>query len=590
MLWQAYLHRKAFPFAADTATDALVSNVRMCYVPHDAGPEENSDEDWDLEDEPIPGAVDSWARMHLDVRRKRDLDDNLPKVQRSDRRFQSQRARSSGANQRRKGDKSDETKPREKTFDLREEVQLDEEEEKLRDARQQEEAKRRERENKVRANEKAEVAEQQRVQALHEEMAKKPHTFDSDGGLIWVEDIRYDRLPKTQEVFGWTVKKDPKAKGTDLDGSASLKKTDSPAQKKQQQSRGRKTRFGDSRSKLQKEEDDFPDGFSKLQHGQPPIHETMNVKPGVVLVSHGKPKVGPPVAYTGGGMSRKEYVALTEKEMAFESQFASMSDPSATSPRAGDRPGSPKANGGATGPAANRGSTRSGSAGGLGVASLNATADPQASETQLESTLPPISTNTDRGLGNVSGGPRKTAAGNRSGSAGMGSTGSLAKGEGESTRQTAPTAPSHFARAKKMEAIGHLERPPRLHVAPLGGPHGYGVAQPPLGATMGHGLHRHQSTKEAYFFPDSKSQMLPLLRSSSEASLVSKKRPLSLPSSKNASREDSRAQTAPYASIMEDEDSPSHGLMHADTKSSAYRNMRQALFPNSLNSNYVSGM
>jgi hypothetical protein len=316
----------------------------------------------------------------------------------------------------------------------------------------------------------------------------------------------------------------------------------------------------------------------------------MNVKPGVVLVSHGKPKAGPPVSYSGAGMSRKEYVALTEKEMAFESQFASMSDPSATSPRARDQPGSPQANGGGTG-VPGRGNARKESSAGLaGVASQNATADPQATANQLETTLPPISGNTDRGLGNVAGGPRKAATGNRSGSAGMGSTGSLAKGEGESKVQTAPAAPSQYSRSKKMEAVGHLGRPPRLHVAPLGGPYGYGVAQPPLGATMGHGLHRHQSTKEAYFFPDSKSEMLPLLRSTSEASFVSKKRPGSLPSSKNASREDSRAQTAPNNSFMEDEDSPRHGMLRADTKSNAYRNMRQALFPNNLNSSYVAGM
>merc|ERR1711920_1073673 len=110
----------------------------------------------------------------------------------------------------------------------------------------------------------------------------------------------------------------------------------------------------------------------------------------------------------------------------------------------------------------------------------------------------------------------------------------------------APAAPPQFVRgSKKMEAVGHLGRPPRLHVAPLGGPHGYGVAQPPLGATMGHGLHRHQSTKEAYFFPDPKAEMLPLLRSTSDTSFTSKSRTPSKPASKNASREDSRAATAP---------------------------------------------
>jgi hypothetical protein len=129
----------------------------------------------------------------------------------------------------------------------------------------------------------------------------------------------------------------------------------------------------------------------------------------------------------------------------------------------------------------------------------------------------------------------------------------------------------------------------------LGGPYGYGVAQPPLGATMGHGLHRHQSTKEAYFFPDPKLEMLPLLRSSaSEGSFQKKRSPrlasIMTTSSKNASREDSRAQTAPDSSIMEDEDYERHGLVRVDERSNAYRAMRQLLFPTSQNANYVAGM
>jgi hypothetical protein len=525
--------------------------------------------------------------MHLDVRRKRDLDENLPKVNRNDRRFNSHFARSSNKPRR---DIKPEKVPKEKTFDLREEVQLDEEEEKLRDARQQEEAKRRERENKARANEKAKEAEHQRVQALHGEMSRRPHTFDSEGGLIWVEDLKMDRLPKTQEVFGWNVKKDPREKRQDNDSTGALKKTESLAQKKQQQTRGAKKR---DKARAQKEEEDFPDGFSKLQYGQPPILETMNVKPGVLLVSHGKPKQGPAIPNSTGGMSRKEYVALTEKEIAYESQFASTSGDSPSARARGQSDSTPQANpgGGPSPPTL----ARQGSAG-LGATASNPNGYPQTGENPLESTLPPIPSGMDRGLGNVAGGPRKAQTGNRGGGTGMGgmgSTGSLAKGdrgEGESNVHMAPTAPPHHVRAKKMEAVGHLGRDPRLHIALLGGPYGYGVAQPPLGATMGHGLHRHQSTKEAYFFPDPKSDMKAMLRSTSEASFASKKKSSSTAASKNASVEDSRAQTAPDSSITEDEASDKHGKMHADTRSNAYRNMRQALFPNTLNSNYASGV
>merc|ERR1712087_732843 len=40
----------------------------MCYVAHDEG-EHDMGEDWELDDEPEPGEIDSWARMYVPVRR-----------------------------------------------------------------------------------------------------------------------------------------------------------------------------------------------------------------------------------------------------------------------------------------------------------------------------------------------------------------------------------------------------------------------------------------------------------------------------------------------------------------------------------------
>lgn len=37
LLWQKYLERKAFSFAATAITEALTSRLRMCYVHHDHG-------------------------------------------------------------------------------------------------------------------------------------------------------------------------------------------------------------------------------------------------------------------------------------------------------------------------------------------------------------------------------------------------------------------------------------------------------------------------------------------------------------------------------------------------------------------------
>lgn len=581
MLWQKYLQRKAFPFAAETATDALVSQLRMCFVAHDRGePDDSLDaEDWTLEAEPIPAEVDNWARMQLSVRRKqKKYVNDLSPITRPDRRLQTQRTRVSDARVRAKSGSGRDKQSESRSFDLKEDLQLDDEEEKLRDARQQEEAKRRDRENKVRMNEKAKEVEQQRVQALHEEMSRRLHTFDSEGGLIWVEDLKLDRLPKVQEVVPYYVKRDPRAKGADNDATSGKGK-DSPAGKKAASQRGRK-RFDRSSKKM--DEDDFPDGFSKLQHGQPPILETMVVKSGVVLDVYGKSKAGPAVAPQGCGMSRKEYVALTEKEVAYEAQFASMSDPSGEhAGESGSPHGGPPGTAGSVSRSLDGGHAGSSAEGGDG-------------------TLPPIpgATANTRSRGGTSGGSRGgTASGAMPGD----------EKKNKSEVQMAPPAPSMNVRAKKMQAIGHLGQPPRLHVAPLGGPYGYGVAQPPLGATMGHGLVRHGSCKESYFFPHPTPEIPSLLRATSETAVGPKgrgspRRP-SPRSSRGFSREESkesRSQTAPskgFGSIMdmemggrEDEDSPRHGMIRPEKKSQAYRGMRQTLFPNTLSSGYVSGM
>merc|ERR1712083_558741 len=51
-------------------TDAIVSQLKMCYVAHDEGEgKDGLGEDWELDDEPEPGEIDSWARMYVPVRR-----------------------------------------------------------------------------------------------------------------------------------------------------------------------------------------------------------------------------------------------------------------------------------------------------------------------------------------------------------------------------------------------------------------------------------------------------------------------------------------------------------------------------------------
>mmetsp|Transcript_78330 Transcript_78330/g.148881 ORF Transcript_78330/g.148881 Transcript_78330/m.148881 type:complete len:635 (-) Transcript_78330:113-2017(-) len=591
LLWQKYLQRKAFPFAAETGIDALTSQLRMCFVAHDPG-ESESQKDWELEEEPVPGDIDNWARMHLAVRRpqRREPGDETALLGRprtgDGTRRNNIRTRVSDARGRARGQgRSDKSEAR--SWGVQDEVfTVDEDEEKLREAKAQEEQRKRDKENKLKLAEKQKEDEQRKVQALHEEMARKQHTFDSEGNIIWVEEIKMDRLPKVQEFFPYDIKKDPRSRDR-LDETLKAKAAASPTAKKKADKTNarRKARF-DRSSKKKEDEDDFPDGFSKLKHGQPPILETMVVKPGVVLDSGGKQKAGPAVKHSGGGMSRKEYVAWTEQEGAKEAAFNQIADAKEentedkgdASPQApGERPGSsgrPDTASKSAGPGANAAGGASGPANpAAAAAGAQATLGPSE-------VLPPIGGRTSK-VGGLSG-SRPGTSGSRPGSG----------GGGQVQVQKAPSAPPMHVRQKKMEAVGHLGRHPRLHIAPLGGPYGFAAAPPPLGATMGHGLLRSGSAKEAYFFPSGNPEMPDLsnmLRSSqSEAHLPKERSYLSATGSreeKSAASRDamaSRESMQRQSSVQSKEDEPldqKNGVIRPDRKSPAYKGMRHALFP-----------
>jgi len=586
LLWQKYLQRKAFPFAAETGIDALTSQLRMCFVAHDPG-ESESQKDWELEEEPVPGDIDNWARMHLAVRRpqRREPGDETALLGRprtgDGTRRNNIRTRVSDARGRARGQgRSDKSEAR--SWGVQDEVfTVDEDEEKLREAKAQEEQRKRDKENKLKLAEKQKEDEQRKVQALHEEMARKQHTFDSEGNIIWVEEIKMDRLPKVQEFFPYDIKKDPRSRDR-LDETLKAKAAASPTAKKKADKTNarRKARF-DRSSKKKEDEDDFPDGFSKLKHGQPPILETMVVKPGVVLDSGGKQKAGPAVKHSGGGMSRKEYVAWTEQEGAKEAAFNQIADAKEentedkgdASPQApGERPGSsgrPDTASKSAGPGANAAGGASGPANpAAAAAGAQATLGPSE-------VLPPIGGRTSK-VGGLSG-SRPGTSGSRPGSG----------GGGQVQVQKAPSAPPMHVRQKKMEAVGHLGRHPRLHIAPLGGPYGFSAAQPPLGATMGHGLLRSGSAKEAYFFPSRSPEMQELssmLRSSqSEVSLAKERSYLSAPGSREdmrgASRDGMGSREAPNSQKEEEELARRNGMIIPERKSPAYRGVRQTLFP-----------
>lgn len=517
LLWQKYLERKAFSFASNAISDALVSRLRMCYVSHDSG-ETAVDgalrgPEWNIEDEPQPCEIDSWARMHLPVRRSGKADEastsggKLPGKPRRGQLASSSRPKAASGLSSVK-EKATDQPPR--MFMLEGENAVDPEEERMREAKAQEEARKRDKERLAKESEKTQEEERRKVQQLHEEMSKRPHTFDTEGNLIWVDELKPERLPKLVEAFGYSVKREPKMR----DDKAALGTTMAAPKAKQRPRRHR----GGRGAKKTDASPEFTDGFSKLQHGQPPILETMVVVPGVTLEQLGKVKSGPDDEKRF--LSRREYVQLAEQEVALDSSFhgrgGSMSQdgsasppmPSSTAPPGASPPGgeAPPGGGGAALPQIPQG---------RGPAAV---------------AYPAPGADGERTLANPS--------------------------------QKAPPAPPAQLRMRKYEALG-FGRDPRYHPPSLGGGQGLGSPQPVLGATMGHGFMK--VNKEAFFFPPAAPELpLGLLRSQSDAALGSARR------GNTPGREPS---TGDPASEGED------GGRLRPEMSAAYRSFRHALVP-----------
>uniref|UniRef100_A0A7S4PTA3 Uncharacterized protein n=1 Tax=Alexandrium monilatum TaxID=311494 RepID=A0A7S4PTA3_9DINO len=596
LLWQKYLERKAFSFAATAVTEAVVSQLKMCFVAHDKGEDVAGMEEWELEDEPEPGEVDSWARMHLPVRRPVRGEDagagsssskqakHLAEKQRLQRRAAIEAKNKQSA----KAAKAEKVEPR--AAPIQEETVLDDEEERLRDQKFQEEARRRDKERKAKEAERLKDEERKAVVALHEEMARKAHTFDNDGKIIWIEEVKVDKLPKVTETFPFNIKKDARQLRTES-GSTTRNAAAAPegaanaaaAAGKKESRRTHRPQRNARKAKVEEGDSEFTDGFSKLQHGQPPILDTMNVQPGVTLESMGKKKAGADLAAGNPRqMSRKEYVTLAQQEVMDMEFHSDGGGPQKQGLEAGDsvevmsKP-EPSSDSGARGYPPGKDAAQEGA---------GPSASPQAPEASAAggstTHLPPLQ---------PAGGQRGNASTQRPGaSASQQSTGSGAGArDAEKTQgapvQMAPPVRSLAARGRRFDAVGHLGRPPRYHMPLLGGPSGLSAPQPPLGATMGHGLIRNGSLKETYFFPAQASD-LPggMFRSASDVTLPSASRSeqasrkgIGKRSSKTGSREASQF-TAGGSGEFDDDD-PSSGRLRPET-GLAYRNFRSSLFPN----------
>lgn len=553
ILYQKYLERKAFIFAETAATDAVVSSLEMCFVAHDRG-EGVMNENWTLEEEPVPGDVDSWARMYMPAKKRwgdGSQDDQATALRRAQQARMRQANRGKNQAARTVKTESSSRRPQQAPpYPIPDETEIDPEEEQLREHKALERQRLKEKEQKAVQAEKVKEQERLRVQALHEQMERCPHTFDTEGNIIWIEEPRLDRLPKVQETFPYNVKKDKRmedSQGMALTSSKGFQSTGTSSPKAAPRP-GKKDGRGKKGKKKAEEETDFTDSFAKLQHGQPPILEVMNMKAGVVLHANGRQKAGGDAENPNQVMSRKEYLAIAEQEEA----GGSVGDSTTKSPPpdAPVPPVPPVLGGG----------------GDVGGAPPAAGGD-----------LPPLQ-------GRVPGGGSLGASASQKQLAGSRALPNAAQPSGEPLPpppegkiNVDPAAPPPAFRSKR-DAIGYM-RPPRFHTPSLGGqPSPFtNSVQPPIGATMGHGLLHSGSAKDNYFFPlQTPEPPSPLLRSSSDPSLRSKDRSI-LSSIGGSTPKGMSKQLEPLNLEAGEDADPRQGTIIGDKKNPAYKVLIQAL-------------
>jgi len=532
MLYNKYIERKAFGFAAQASTEALVCDLAMCYVPHEGercvqSKEGDgmsscsvSDSEWEIEEEPTPMMIDSWARMRLQVlkRPRRDLmveDPPSPQSRNSPQMVGSQGGSmsswnaASSLNSPKKGKSktiaiNPEPSEPAKMFPLVIETPVDEEEDRLRDAKLAAEAKKREFELHQRHLEMKAEEERREIERNQNELANKQFAFDSDGNLIWVESPNPEKLPPTMEQFKFKFCAGRRSGPRELDTTSSMMATSksqppSPVKSPKSPKRNRGSR------RQQHLDPEFPDGFSKLKHMQPPILDTMLLRPGVVLETSGKTKKGGPVSKVGH-MTREQYL----RQAAIEVGSAGASADGPTEPASPPPPSNPLLPGG--------GGDGRGGGGGSGGGAASSKNHPPARMSEEHAHKP-------RAAWEEAASPDAANEASRSPQLGKApeqqNQQQMQRSPSDSSNRRLPAVlPMEVHRSRRHLAVGHLGRLPRFHPSPLGSPTGVGAAQPTLGATMGHGLLSTSMSKEVFFFP-SLAPDLPksLRRSSSEAAV-----------------------------------------------------------------------
>eukprot|EP00931_Biecheleriopsis_adriatica_P075547 TRINITY_DN49388_c0_g1_i1.p1 TRINITY_DN49388_c0_g1~~TRINITY_DN49388_c0_g1_i1.p1 ORF type:complete len:687 (-),score=146.82 TRINITY_DN49388_c0_g1_i1:68-2128(-) len=351
---------------------------------------------------------------------------------------------------------------------LADEGEEDEDEALLREQKDREARKLRE--DQLRAERKAleESEDAAKLAQVKDDKKNKQFTYDTDGNVIWVQPPLVHKLPATNPAPLFSYKQDKEEVGP----AAPPVDPKKPANKTPRRAGGAAKR---------KAAPEFKDGFKKFPSQQPAMIEAMTMTPGVELTERNKSKKADKAPESSGTMTRKEYKDMTERGEV--NPGPGLPDPVLES-RAASTAGLPT-----DGPAKDDEVSQ----GAVGLA-------PVEEERALSAAAREIS-------------PAPSAPSRLAGAPAVNETMKIVRTEmgadliphpPSTPRPVQPAPPSTARRFQsKRDALGFALSTREKVPTTLASRFPNCAAQPPLGATMGHGLLPKENKYEEYYFPDS---------------------------------------------------------------------------------------
>eukprot|EP00928_Gymnodinium_smaydae_P080783 TRINITY_DN6440_c1_g1_i1.p1 TRINITY_DN6440_c1_g1~~TRINITY_DN6440_c1_g1_i1.p1 ORF type:complete len:719 (+),score=182.80 TRINITY_DN6440_c1_g1_i1:106-2262(+) len=488
------------------------------------------DDGWALEPEPPRCNVDSWARACVPIRKRFISKEELHGLtKRKSKAIQHNTTQSSGASSRaasRTGQPQNENaefqpkvaniragaaaeQAKSQVIPLVTERPDDEEEAALRDIKDREARRYKDEEARVQRKAAEEAEQAARMVQMGDQMKNKPHTYDSDGNIMWVQPPAVNKLPNAAPSMAFHCNKETFAE------NQQAPMVPHPPAAAAKRNVARKVHKAPSKPP------EFPDGFKKLHSQQPSMLEAMKMNAGVMLMERGEQKYGAdPVPASGAGLSRKEYEAMVQREFngpsedhldtthGVTTQRNSMANvlaaASASAPEelptsrgiggvlaGGDAvSASAAARAAAAGGSAGAAGAAAGAGGGEGSGGVGAGAVGVA-----------LGAGTDVGAGAAT--PRQLGTTSFRVVRGEDINAQLVPQPPGAPRAAKPVPPIDRRVQMKREALGFNLSSRERPMAGTASRYPNCAAKPPLGATMGHGLAPAGVRHEEYYFPAS---------------------------------------------------------------------------------------